>query len=120
MAGLTMMVDGAFFLALVPTADLVVERTWNMAGMCGTGSHTLVARDVLVPDERIAAAAPFTLSDVSLFAITVLGPVVGAAQGALDAITAMFASDRKPFMTAYSRMGNLPGRATGWRRPPTS
>jgi hypothetical protein len=55
-----------------------------------------------------------------LFAMTVLGPVVGAASGALDAINAMFASDRKPFMTTYSRMGNLPGPATGWRRPPTS
>jgi alkylation response protein AidB-like acyl-CoA dehydrogenase len=69
----------------------------------------LVADDLLVPAERIAAAAPFTLNDAMLFAMTVLGPVVGAAQGALDAVNAMFASDRKPFMTAYSRMGESPG-----------
>ncbi|MFD9700395.1 acyl-CoA dehydrogenase family protein [Lentzea sp. NPDC059081] len=41
--------------------------------------------------------------------MTVLGPVLGAAQGALDAVNAMFASDRKPFMTAYTRMGESPG-----------
>jgi alkylation response protein AidB-like acyl-CoA dehydrogenase len=58
-AGLAVMVDGAFSFALVPTADLVVERTWNMAGMRATGSHTLIARDVLVPAEWIATAAPF-------------------------------------------------------------
>jgi alkylation response protein AidB-like acyl-CoA dehydrogenase len=39
----------------------------------------------------------------------VLAPVVGATFGALDVITAMFASDRKPYMTQYSRMGESPG-----------
>lgn len=38
-----------------------------------------------------------------------LGPVVGAARGALDVIRTMFASDRKPFMTACSRMGESAG-----------
>jgi alkylation response protein AidB-like acyl-CoA dehydrogenase len=108
-ASLAVLVDDEFSFALVPTADLVVERTWDMAGMRGTGSHTLVAEDVLVPARRIAAAAPFPLADAMLYAITVLGPVVGAARGALDAVDAMFASDRKPFMTAYSRMGESAG-----------
>ncbi|KDN21739.1 acyl-CoA dehydrogenase family protein [Amycolatopsis rifamycinica] len=108
-ATLAVLVDGEFSFALVPTAELVVERTWAMAGMRGTGSHTLVAEGVLVPAGRIAAAAPFPLGDAMLYAITVLGPVVGAAQGALDAVKAMFASDRKPFTTAYSRMGESPG-----------
>ncbi|SEQ93797.1 acyl-CoA dehydrogenase family protein [Lentzea albida] len=108
-AGLAVMVDGAFSFALVPTAELVVERTWTAAGMRGTGSHTLVADDVLVPAERIAGATPFTPNDMMLFASTVLGPVVGAARGALDVVTAMFASDRKPFMTAYTRMGESAG-----------
>jgi alkylation response protein AidB-like acyl-CoA dehydrogenase len=108
-ATLAVLVDGEFSFALVPTAELVVERTWDMAGMRGTGSHTLAAEGVLVPAGRIAAAAPFPLADAMLYAITVLGPVVGAARGALDAVDAMFASDRKPFMTAYSRMGESPG-----------
>ena len=108
-AGLAVLVDGVFSFAVVPTAELGLERTWDPAGMRGTGSHTLVADGLVVPAERIAAAAPFTPNDSMLFAMTVLGPVVGAAQGALDAVTTMFASDRKPFMTAYSRMGESPG-----------
>lgn len=108
-AGLAVMVDGVFSFAVVPTAELGVERTWDMAGMRGTGSHTLAADGLLVPAGRIAAAAPFTPNDAMLYAMTALGPVVGAAQGALDAVNAMFASDRKPFMTAYSRMGESPG-----------
>jgi alkylation response protein AidB-like acyl-CoA dehydrogenase len=108
-ATLAVLVDGEYSFALVPTADLVVERTWDMAGMRGTGSHTLVADGVLVPAGRISAASPFPLGDAMLYAITVLGPVVGAAQGALDAVIAMFASDRKPFMSAYSRMGESAG-----------
>lgn len=107
-AGVALMVDGAVRFAVVPVAELSVDRTWHMAGMRGTGSHTLVAEGLLVPDERVGAA-PFTPGDRLLYAMTVLGPVVGAAQGALDATTEMFGSDRKPFMTAYSRMGESPG-----------
>jgi alkylation response protein AidB-like acyl-CoA dehydrogenase len=80
-----------------------------MAGMRGTGSHTVVADDVLVPAERVVAASPFPTDDLMSYAMTVLGPVVGAAHGALDAVRAMFASDRKPFMTSYTRMGESAG-----------
>lgn len=57
----------------------------------------------------MAAAAGFPFEDRLLYSMTVLGPVVGAARGALDVTEAMFASDRKPFMSAYSRMGESPG-----------
>lgn len=108
-ASLGVLVDGSMFFVVVPTAELTVERTWHMAGMRGTGSHTLVARDLLVPDGRLAAASPFGPGDRLLYGIAVLAPVVGAAQGALDATTEMFASDRRPFMSAHSRMGESPG-----------
>lgn len=108
-AVLALMVDGRFSFALIPVADLAVERTWHMAGMRGTGSHTLVAEGTMVPAERIAAADPFHIGDLLLYSVTVLGPVVGAARGALDAVNAMFASDRKPFMSSYSRMAESPG-----------
>lgn len=108
-AGLGLMVDGRFSYAVVPTADLVVERTWHMAGMRGTGSHTLVASGVVVPDAHVRAAEPFGGRDLLLYGTTVLAPVVGATWGALDLTEAMFASDRKPFMTGYARMGDSPG-----------
>jgi alkylation response protein AidB-like acyl-CoA dehydrogenase len=108
-ADLGLMMDGAYSVAVVPVADLAVDRTWQMAGMRGTGSHTLVAEDILVPAERVAAAGPPASGDMLLYTMTVLGPVVGAARGAIDTISAMFASDRKPFASAYSRMGESPG-----------
>jgi alkylation response protein AidB-like acyl-CoA dehydrogenase len=108
-ADLGLMMDGAYSVAVVPVADLAVDRTWQMAGMRGTGSHTLVAEDILVPAERVAAAGPPASGDMLLYAMTVLGPVVGAARGAIDTISAMFASDRKPSASAYSRMGESPG-----------
>ncbi|MEU8401874.1 acyl-CoA dehydrogenase family protein [Nonomuraea sp. NPDC048892] len=108
-ATLALMVDGRYSFAVIPVADLVIERTWHMAGMRGTGSHTLVAENVLVPAERVAATSPFGSGDLILYTMAVLGPVVGAARGALDTIDAMFASDRKPFMSAYAGMGESPG-----------
>lgn len=106
---LGLLVDGAFSFAVIPMAELGIDRTWQMAGMRGTGSHTVVADDVLVPAERVVAASPFPTDGQMLYAMTVLGPVVGAAHGALDAVRAMFASDRKPFMTSYTRMGESAG-----------
>ena len=108
-AGLALMVEGKFSFAVVPVADLTVERTWHMAGMRATGSHTLVAERILVPAEYVMPGAPFPVEDMLLYAMTALGPVLGAARGALDATHTMFASDRKPFMSAYSRMGESAG-----------
>ncbi|MFA5495480.1 MAG: acyl-CoA dehydrogenase family protein [Porticoccaceae bacterium] len=36
----------------IPMTDLVIEDTWFMVGMKGTGSETCVARDVFVPKNR--------------------------------------------------------------------
>ena len=40
-------------IALVPMGELAIEDTWQMTGMRGTGSDTITAEDVFVPDERI-------------------------------------------------------------------
>jgi 3-hydroxy-9,10-secoandrosta-1,3,5(10)-triene-9,17-dione monooxygenase len=39
-------------LSLMPIAELSIEDTWFMAGMKGTGSNTIVAKDVFVPEHR--------------------------------------------------------------------
>jgi len=41
-----------FGLSLMPMTDLRVEDTWFMVGMKGTGSNTIVATDVFVPEHR--------------------------------------------------------------------
>ena len=108
-AGLALMVGETYCFAYLPVGELAVERTWHVAGMRGTGSHTLVADGLLVPERWVTPAALPAPGDRLFYAITVLAPVVGAACGALHVITTMFASDRNPFMTSYSRMGESPG-----------
>jgi alkylation response protein AidB-like acyl-CoA dehydrogenase len=39
--------------ALVRTSELSIENTWNMAGMRGTGSDTIIADAVFVPEEQV-------------------------------------------------------------------
>ena len=112
-ASLGMMVDGAFALAVIPVDALTIGHDWQVAGMRGTGSHSLVADDVLVPVERMALGRqvhyPPDARTLQLWGLSVLAPVVGATFGALDVVMAMFASNRKPYFTSYSRMGESPG-----------
>ncbi len=35
-------------IGFVPISELEIEDTWFVAGMCGTGSNTLVAKDVFI------------------------------------------------------------------------
>ena len=41
-----------FGLSLLPAGEVTIEDTWFMAGMKGTGSNTIVATDVFVPEHR--------------------------------------------------------------------
>ncbi|MFJ2516872.1 acyl-CoA dehydrogenase family protein [Streptomyces griseoviridis] len=108
-ANVSLMVDGAYHLAAIPLADLAIERNWHMAGMRGTGSQRLVADGLLVPAHRVARSDPPQPREQLFFGLCLLAPLVGAAQGALDAVRDMFRSDRRPFMTSYPRMGDSPG-----------
>ena len=88
-----------FGLSLMPMTDLSVEDTWHMAGMKGTGSNTIVARDVFVPEHRFlpypaAFAGTYrtehtdeTVYRVALVPVTILilvGSQLGMARAALD------------------------------------
>ncbi|WP_420791734.1 acyl-CoA dehydrogenase family protein [Actinomycetospora callitridis] len=88
-------------LALVPMTDLSIEDTWFVAGMRGTGSNTLVARDVLVPDHRVISIpaaiggryatehtdeALYRSAFIPVAAIVLAGPQLGLAQAALDLV----------------------------------
>jgi alkylation response protein AidB-like acyl-CoA dehydrogenase len=48
---------GGYGLALVPMSELSIDATWNMVGMRGTASDTIVAEGVAVPGHRIRDAA---------------------------------------------------------------
>jgi len=88
-----------FGLSLMPMAELTIEDTWFVAGMKGTGSNTIVAKDVFVPEHRfLPYPAAFGGSyrtehpdeivyRVALVPVTILilvGSQLGMAQAALD------------------------------------
>ena len=88
-------------LALIPMSELAIEDTWFVAGMRGTGSNTLVAEDVFVPDHRILSVpaaienhyatehtgeALYRSSFVPVLALVLAGPQVGMARAAIDLV----------------------------------
>jgi len=85
-------------LALIPMSELTIEDTWFVAGMKGTGSNTLVADDVFVPDHRIMSVSAALVNEyatefkdealyrsaiVPVLALVLAGPQVGMARAAV-------------------------------------
>jgi 3-hydroxy-9,10-secoandrosta-1,3,5(10)-triene-9,17-dione monooxygenase len=108
---------GAILIAMVPSASAprqhfaflnrdqyTIEDTWNVVGLAATGSNDVVVKDAFVPEHRLldvmstregrtpgAEANPHYLYALPLFAPfshSLVGPALGAAQGALDQIVA--------------------------------
>ncbi|MFF1902824.1 acyl-CoA dehydrogenase family protein [Kitasatospora sp. NPDC058218] len=91
----------------VPRADYTVEETWDNVGMRATGSHTVVLRDVFVPEHRTVLLAEVVAGinkvshspqhNVPLMAVgglTCVAPVIGAVGGMVDAYAALVAARR--------------------------
>jgi alkylation response protein AidB-like acyl-CoA dehydrogenase len=45
---------------LVPAAEFLIDDTWNVVGLAGTGSKTLQLKDVFVPEHRVLTFAETT------------------------------------------------------------
>jgi alkylation response protein AidB-like acyl-CoA dehydrogenase len=86
-------------VGVVPMSELSCEETWFTAGMRGTGSNTLLGADLYVPDYRVMSMqalgeGEFPIGDLedglprlpfgALTAIPLLGPLLGAANAALQ------------------------------------
>jgi alkylation response protein AidB-like acyl-CoA dehydrogenase len=86
-------------LALMPVEDVTIEDTWFMAGMKGTGSNTMVADEVFVPEHRMISVdravagqtatehkneALYRSAIIPYLAIILAGPVLGLASAALE------------------------------------
>jgi 3-hydroxy-9,10-secoandrosta-1,3,5(10)-triene-9,17-dione monooxygenase len=87
-------------LMLVPTADVAILDTWYCAGLRGTGSHTVEADSLFVPEHRSVSFA--TLRDahspgserntnpiyrtpfIAVHTYALLGPALGVARGAFE------------------------------------
>jgi len=101
-------------VALFRAGEVEIEDTWSVSGLCGTGSHHVVADDVFVPAERtfaLLSAEPCV--DGPLMRIPLPSPYVlqmasgalGIAQGALDDIVAL-ATDKVPLFAGATLAAN--------------
>lgn len=110
-------------VALIPMAELSVEDTWYVAGMRGTGSNTLVADEVFVPEHRIMSTtkavhgtygtehtdeALYRSALVPVLALVLAGPQVGLAKAGLDVVTASLAKGKGISYTFYERASEAP------------
>jgi alkylation response protein AidB-like acyl-CoA dehydrogenase len=90
---------------LVPTLECTIEDNWYSMGLAGTGSKNIIASDIFVPIHRTvsfadlsAGAAPGTRvhanplyrqSFLAVLPITIVAPVLGMAEAALEHFVAM-------------------------------
>jgi len=88
--------------AFIPMSDLTIDDTWFAAGMKGTGSNTVVADNLFVPAHRLMSLrGEHVDSDwanryqpeacdywplMSVLVLVLIGPVLGAAEGAFEAV----------------------------------
>jgi 3-hydroxy-9,10-secoandrosta-1,3,5(10)-triene-9,17-dione monooxygenase len=107
-------------VVLVPMRELGIERTWNVVGMRGTGSHTVIAKEIFVPAHRALpidtlaqGRSPRTNRDELVYResfmptaiIAVAAPVLGLAQAALELTLERI--NKAPKAIAYSFYDDL-------------
>ena len=111
-------------LAFVPVSDVAIEETWFVAGMKGTGSNTVVATEVFVPEHRtysvpdaihgkrasaFASQEPaYQQSFVPLLTLILGGPQLGLGRAALDFVLEK-SSRRGITYTIYQRQADSVG-----------
>lgn len=110
-------------MALIPMSDLSLEDTWYVAGMRGTGSNTLVADEVFVPEHRILSVTraiggdyPTEHQDEGLYrsalvpvlALVLIAPQVGLAKQAMELVQASLAKGRGISYTFYDKSSLAP------------
>ena len=84
-------------MAVMPRDQITIDPTWNTIGMSATGSHTMVVKDVFVPDDMIllrdaptSIKAPEYLYPTVTLAAQVLAVCgLGTAQAAIDHIVSV-------------------------------
>jgi 3-hydroxy-9,10-secoandrosta-1,3,5(10)-triene-9,17-dione monooxygenase len=99
----TLLQDGGapeWVFFMIPPGQYQVRDTWFTAGMCGTGSNTIVTDNVFVPEDRMLSltdlregkgpgaamnASPINRVPFFFYApLTFAAPMLGAAQGAYE------------------------------------
>ncbi|WEH39152.1 acyl-CoA dehydrogenase family protein [Streptomyces sp. AM 2-1-1] len=114
-------------MALMPASDVTVRDTWHFVGMRATGSNTVVADGVFVPEHRllpygpllagktdglVPADRPYRNSLTGVFMVGLVGSMIGGASAALDyALTQ--APTRRVAGSTYTRQADSPAAQLG-------
>jgi alkylation response protein AidB-like acyl-CoA dehydrogenase len=102
-------------LMLVPTGKLAIKDTWHVAGMKGTGSDTVVADEVFVPERHVfpwgaafsnqhrqhGSGTYYGASFMPTLIHMLIAPLLGLAQAALDVTIERLNRGKKISYTAY-------------------
>ena len=110
-------------IGFAPMSEVEIEDTWFVAGMCGTGSNTLVAKDLFIPDHRILPMVSALRGNypqgrysgepsdrwalAPILPLLLLGPIVGNARALLEAVVDG-TTKRGITYTTYGRQAEAP------------
>ena len=95
-------------IALFSPDQVIIEDTWHVSGLCGTGSHHFRADGVVVAPERTLLvleespcldATIVRIPPPALYSTCVASMALGVAKGALDDIVGL-ATHKVPFLTS--------------------
>ena len=101
-------------MALLAPEQVVIEDTWTVSGLCGTGSHHFRADGIIVPAERTwrPLADPPCVDEpivrippLALISLITASVPLGLAQGALDDIHAI-AAGKVPLLASAPLAAN--------------
>lgn len=108
---------------MTPMSELSIEDTWYVAGMRGTGSNTLVGKDVFMPDARTLSAADilggryrtvhrdetlYQSAAIAPLVLVTVCPLIGIAQAAFDLVLELMKKQRPIAYTFYGCYGDAP------------
>jgi alkylation response protein AidB-like acyl-CoA dehydrogenase len=105
--GSPQLVDGApvMRMAVLPAAEVKILDTWETMGLRGSGSDDVRVRNAFCPDRytfRLLGGTPsvegaaFNISPYDQLGLFIAPVLLGIAQGALDEVTELAASGKRP------------------------
>jgi 3-hydroxy-9,10-secoandrosta-1,3,5(10)-triene-9,17-dione monooxygenase len=88
---------------LVPRSEYTIVDDWQVFGLAGTGSKSLVVESAFIPDHRAHSLADYRMSDrgdmylypfYQIFCSAVSSVIIGMARGAIDVFVEQMATRR--------------------------
>jgi len=104
---------------MVPLDALSIEEPWDMIGMSATGSDTLVADQLFVPDHRVRrfldmaeantpATEPLYRLPAGVFTLSLLGPMYGIARSVFRHTMDVVGSGKALATSTYTHLADSP------------